>query len=111
MNSVPGVPEITGILLFKKPNKHTTQSSTSPSIFVICLKVSFGNISSDEIYAVGTRCGTSIYDQARVEEYRAYKLGQKTMQEIVKPKSYEDWKTYYNAQMRKWFGDDLIDMY
>jgi hypothetical protein len=108
MNSVSGIP---GILLFKNPNKHTTQSSTSPSIFVISFNTSIGNISSDEIYAVGTRCGTSIYDQARVEEYKAYKLGQKTMEEIIKPKKYEDWRTSCNNQMRKWFGDDLIDMY
>jgi hypothetical protein len=108
---------ITGILLFKKPNPYTTQSSVSPSVYTIPYTYVFNGISQDEMYAVGTCCGTRAYNQSRIDEYISYKTGKKSMNEIIMEKDDRillneyNWKVYYNNQMRQWFGDGLLDVY
>ena len=112
-------PSIAGFLLFKKPNKFTVQSPVSPNIYIIPLQFGFQELSQNEIQAVGTRCGTLTFHQGRLEDYLAWKRGTKTLQAIVFQNDFmltleqykNNWRYYHNQQMRRWFGDDLIDVY
>ena len=111
---------IPGILLFTSPTKFTKQSSTSPNIYTISFNIQFSYISQDEYQLVGTRSGTEEFDFKRVREYLSYKQNIQTMDEIIF-KNYtitdlndyykNSWKSYYNAIMKKWFGDNLINPY
>jgi hypothetical protein len=113
---------ITGFLLFKKPNKYTKQSTVSPSIFTIPIQCNWNsNIpSADEIFAVGTQSGSSLMNQARVDEYTAWRQGKISIDDIIfKNNIILDVDEYYtktrssylNEQMRKWFGNDLYDYF
>ena len=111
---------IPGILLFTSPTKFTKQSSTSPNIYTISFNAHFMNISLDEYQLVGTRSGTEKFDYKRVLEYLSYKENIQTMDEIIF-QNYtiidlndyykNSWKSYYNAIMKKWFGDNLINTF
>lgn len=111
---------ITGFLIFKKPNTYTTPSTASPSLHMIPIYMGFLHATSHEVQAVGTRCGSIPFNQERVNEYTAYKMNKKTMESIIfqnepflnnNELNDSTWRQYYNNQMRRWFGDDLIDMY
>ncbi len=111
--------EIAGFLLFSKPNPYTVQSAASPGIFLLPLMCKPGGASRDEAMAVGTRCGTLQFHQARVDEYVAFKRGEKPMVNIIfqydtmltLSQYQSNWRFYDNRQMKRWFGDALIDIY
>ena len=110
---------IAGFLLFKKPNQYTQQSQVSPGIHVLALPCMPEGMSTQESFLVGTRCGTVQFHQSRVDEFVAFKRGIKSMRDIVF--QYDtmltlheynmNWRYYYNRQMKRWFGDDLIDIF
>jgi hypothetical protein len=110
---------ITGILLFKKPNKYTVESTVSPGIHIIPYQCKIGGISNDEYIAVGTRCGTAEFSQDRVDDYTAYKLNYMTMNDILLQNNIifdmdefkRNWKVYCDSQWRDWFGEDFIVCY
>lgn len=110
---------IAGCLLFRKPNAYTQPCPTSPNVHIICLPCQPGGASREEAFAVGTRCGTVQFHQARVDEYVAFKRGEKPMVNIVfqydsmltMADYNNNWRYYYNRQMKRWFGEDLIDIY
>lgn len=113
---------ITGFLLFKKPNKYTTQSVASPGIFIIPYQCSLNSqiLSVDETFLVGTRAGSSPVNQDRIDEYTAWRQGRISMDEIVFKNNIisnlEEYYTktrplYLNQIMRKWHGDDLCDYF
>jgi hypothetical protein len=110
---------IAGYLLFNKPNQYTVQSSVSPGVFVLPLNCLPGSASREEAMAVGTRCGTLQFHQARVDEYVAFKRGEKQMVNIIfqydsmltMAQYQSNWRFYHNRQMKRWFGDALIDVY
>jgi hypothetical protein len=110
---------IAGFLLFKKPNQYTIPSTASPGIFILPLNCVPGGASRDESIAIGTRCGTVPFHQGRVDEYIAFKRGQKSIIDLIFANDsmltlaqYNmNWRFYYNRQMKRWFGDDLIDVY
>ena len=111
--------QIAGFLLFKKPNKFTVQSPASPGVFLLPLACEPGGASRDESYAVGTRCGTLSFHQSRVDEYIAFKRGHKSMIDLIFQNDLmltlaeykNNWRYYHNRQMKRWFGDDLVDVY
>ena len=110
---------LAGFLVYKKPQKHAVQSPASPSVFIIPLAVSPSGMTQEESYAVGTRCGTSQFHQDRVNEYMAFKQGRVSMSNLVfqydsmltLAEYKNNWRFYHNKQMKKWFGDDLVDVY
>jgi hypothetical protein len=110
---------IAGFLLFKKPNQYTVPSTVSPGLYILPLACQAYGASRDEAMAIGTRCGTLQFHQARVDEYVAFKRGEKQMLNIIfqydsmltLSQYQNNWRFYYNRQMKRWFGDDLIDVY
>jgi hypothetical protein len=110
---------IAGFLLFKKPNQYTIPSTVSPGLFILPLACQPGGASRDESFAIGTRCGSVPFHQGRVDEYIAFKRGQKSMIDLIFANDsmltlaqYNmNWRFYHNRQMKRWFGDDLVDMY
>ena len=111
--------EIAGFLLFRKPNRFTVQSPVSPGIHILPMSCSPFGASRDESMAVGTRGGTLQFHQARVDEYVAFKRGLKAMVNIIFENDMmltlaeynNNWRYYHNRQMKRWFGEDLIDVY
>ncbi len=110
---------IAGYLIYKKPNKFTQPSQVSPGLHIVMIpSLPFG-VSNEESFMVGTRCGTVQFHQDRVNEYIAYKRGEKPMVNIIFQNDLmltlaeynRNWRYYYNRQMRRWFGEDLIDYY
>ena len=73
----------------------------------------------EETQIVGTRCGTLQFHQARADEYLEFKRGTKTMTQIIFQydlmltlSEYNlNWRYYHNRQLKRWFGEDLIDIY
>lgn len=110
---------IAGFLLFKKPNQYTKPCPTSPNVFILPMECSCNGLSQNEIFAIGTRCGTIPFHQARPQEYLEFKQGKRSMEQIIfhydsmltLDQYRRDWRFYYNRQMKRWFGDDLIDVY
>jgi hypothetical protein len=87
--------QIKGILLYTQPNKHTTPT-VSPGIYAVTYDVGIGWITQDEIYIVGTRCGSEEFNQLRVDEYKYYKLTTEPLN-ITE----QTWKLLD----KKWYGD------
>lgn len=110
---------IAGFLVFKKPNQYTRPSSTNPPVYIIPIACGFGAVSRDESFAVGTRCGTLTFHQGRVDEYLAFKRGEKSLRDFLFQNDFlltldeyrRNWKELHNKQLRRWFGDDLLDVY
>lgn len=110
--------DIYGILQYSVPNKHTTSSIHSPHhsvAYKINIDAFQRGISPDEIYIVGTNCGTKEFNQARVSEYTEYRTLRKTMNEIILNNypgiNLLDKNTFlkYEAMIyKKWFGDNNI---
>ena len=108
----------TGILLFKKPNKYTIQSS-SPGIYSIPIKVGICSVSSDEYYAVSTRCGTDSFNQKRIDDYTDYKLQIRTIDDIIIDNFKiidmdifsDNREKYYQLLLKDWYGEDFLVEY
>lgn len=119
MKQMDTVPTIAGFLLYKKPTRFTVQSPVSPGIHILPLQFGLGGLSNNEMQAIGTRCGTLTYHHGRLDDYLAYKKGTKSMQEIIFQNDFmltleeykKNWRHYHNQQMRRWFGEDLMDVY
>lgn len=110
---------IAGFLLFKTPNQYTKPSPTSPGLHIIPMICDANGVSKDESFAVGTRCGTIPFHQDRVNEYLAFKKGQISMVDLIfrydlmltLAEYKSNWRFYHNRQMKRWFGESLIDVY
>jgi hypothetical protein len=109
-----------GVLLYSKPNQYTKPSPQAHHIHTISFPFQFEGISQAESFAVGTQCGTSEFQQSRVDEYLSYKKGQVNMIDILLKNGiimYRgevneiNWRGYYNLQYKRWFGNDLMDMF
>jgi hypothetical protein len=110
--------EIRGVLNYTSPNKHTSSSMHSPYhsvAYLIHVDAFRRGISPEESYIVGTRCGTEVFNQARVDEYTEYRIERKTMNEIIL-KNYPGvnlsdkniFLTYDAIIHKKWFGDHYL---
>lgn len=110
---------IKAVAVYKSKNALTNHSydGTHWSFWYSC---GISDITEQESYIVGTRCGTIPYDEFRVQEYKAYKTGKKDFNQIV----IETFKIsndilnmsqsryhYYNLKLKDWFGNDLINVY
>ena len=110
---------VAGFLVYKKPQKHAVQCAASPSVYIIPLACATTGMSQEESFAVGTRCGTVQYHQDRVNEYLAFKRGHLSLRDLVfrydsmltLAEYNNNWRLYHNRQMKRWFGEDLVDVY
>lgn len=110
---------IAGFLIFKKANQYTTPSPVSPGLHILVLPCAPYQMTREESMIIGTRCGTVMFHQSRVDEYLAFKRGEKPMVNIIFQNDsmltlaqYNmNWRFYHNRQLKRWFGDDLIDIY
>lgn len=110
---------IKAVAVYKTKNALTNHSydGTYWSYWYPC---GISDVTEQERYIIGTRCGTIPYNEFRVQDYMAYKLGKKSFDEIVIetfriPKemlsTYPMQCHYYNLKLQDWFGDDLINVY
>ena len=107
--------EIRGILNYTSPNKHTTSSIHSPYhsvAYLIYVDAFRRGISPEESYIVGTRCGTEVFNQARVDEYTEYRTHRKTLNEIILRNypgvNLSDMATCEAMLHKKWFGEHYL---
>lgn len=110
---------IKAVAVYKSKNALTnhTYDGTYWSFWYSC---GILDITEQESYIIGTRCGTIPYDEFRVQEYKAYKTGKKDFNQIVIEtfkiprellNTYPMQCHYYNLKYKDWFGEDIINVF